>query len=427
MKDIIIYIVIILGISFASCSRTEDNLFDKSAAIRVNEEITDVSTLLQSADNGWIMEYFPNNESAGATFLVKFTSPKEVTMSTLNNYIPTYKEATGYWQVLNDMGPVITFDTYNDVFHIFSDPVTPGTSEADGIGLGGDYEFLVAKKSNDTITLKGKKHGAITLLRKLKFEQSGRNFFSLLGQIDSTMFGESDIKLRLIQNGSEVMTLSNGKTHIFTVVKKGANEIDDATTQPFIVTESGIRFATPFMVNDQKVQTFKLSDDKKQLTSTESGVAINIIPPVINSYLLSSMSLWKTDTLNMSEDFRSHIRALATAMKKVYPSRSFEYFGITRNTTYLNSLIFRVTNADAIYKINFSVASEDIVNLSGTTETSNWANNNGKTFWNKTDEISKTLSFFYGQYKVSTNKPMVMNRVKYERVDNPNSYFTVYR
>lgn len=51
----------------------------------------------------------------------------------------------------HENGILLSFDTYNRIFHQFSDP------QSDGIGFGGDYEFYVMEHTSDHIVLKGKR------------------------------------------------------------------------------------------------------------------------------------------------------------------------------------------------------------------------------------------------------------------------------
>lgn len=408
MKNKIVYITLIvgLGLGLISCNRTEEDLFSESAAIRLNKSITEVNELFQSAENGWIMEYMPNNESPGATYLVKFTSSKEVTMATLNKYIPTYKEANGYWQILNDMGPVITFDTYNDVFHMFSDPVAPGTGEADGVGLGGDYEFLIASKTTDVIVLKGKKHGASTILRKLPANQNWQEYFGLLSNMDAIIFGKSNARLRLLVDNNELFTLKNGSSHIFSLIPKGGNEIDDAVESPFIVTDYGLRLSKPIKVGEISAQSFKLSDDKNELICTDNGANAKIVsmPPTdIFSDIINArkyMNLKYSDE-NMSESIKSVYETINNIV--VNKTRKLEYIGFTNNKDYGTSLSVYTTKGTNKIEgfLSFSITKLNDTNLrlkfngfTGKYDT------NGKTYYD-TYAVSGLVSTLEDDYTIT--------------------------
>ena len=45
---------------------------------------------------------------------------------------------TSQYDIISDMGPVLTFNTYNAILHYFTEP--KGSSDVDG--MAGDYEFV---------------------------------------------------------------------------------------------------------------------------------------------------------------------------------------------------------------------------------------------------------------------------------------------
>ena len=138
MKAKYLVIIGLLAATFAACSRDEESLFEKPAAIRAQEAIENAFDVLTAPANGWEMAYFPNLETSakGYNMVLKFSKNGNVSVTaknsaTTNNKIMTDTAST--WAVKSDYGPILTFDTYNDVFHAFSDPGN------DGAGLLGDY------------------------------------------------------------------------------------------------------------------------------------------------------------------------------------------------------------------------------------------------------------------------------------------------
>lgn len=268
--------ILTFAVVFASCVRVEGDLFEESAAIRLNKSISNLTDMLIESPNGWIMEYFPNVESSGVIFLVDFISTKEAKMATINPYVKKYTEANGYWRIISDMGPVLTFDTYNDIFHIFSDPVDPSTGESDGVGLGGDYEFLIVSSSPEAFQLKGKKNGTNILLKKMPENKVWEEYFEEIENMKKLLFSNNLISLRLTVDGVDTLTLKNGMSQIFTTIPRGGTEVDDADELPFMVTDRGIKFANPFRVGDKYIQNFTLNDEQSELLCTDEGVDAKI-------------------------------------------------------------------------------------------------------------------------------------------------------
>lgn len=69
-----ILFTLIAILSFTSCSNDIDEVFDKPSAERVNDAIAEYKTVLTSAENGWLMKYYPkaNTKYGGYNLLLKF-------------------------------------------------------------------------------------------------------------------------------------------------------------------------------------------------------------------------------------------------------------------------------------------------------------------------------------------------------------------
>ena len=426
----IIFALITFGLLAVSCVRQEPDLFPESAAIRVNKSIEATNDLLMSAENGWIMEYFPNPESAGATYIVKFISDKMATMATKNQYVPNYTTSDGYWSIINDMGPVLSFDTYNTVFHVFSDPVDPTTGNSDGEGLRGDYEFLIGARTQDSIALTGKKHYGKTILRKLNASQDWVGYFDILAAINANLFGGyAGTKLQLMVDNELNSTLSNGSTHIFTVVPKGGNEIDNSYPLPFIVTDYGLRFSKPFKVGEKEFQTFKLSDDKNRLVSTDAGVnaqitaldPVDVFQNLINARRL--MTLSNTDD-NMSVSVRVEYEKINTAIVNV--GRKLDYVAFTNHKDKGTSLTLLSTRpgsrAEGFIGFNITPVSGTEVTLkfNGTLDPG------GQTFYN-TYNAKELVHLLDGDYTVSiVGMALTSTTLKFTSKTDSSKWFNLF-
>ena len=64
-------------------------------------------------------------------------------------------------------GSTLTFDTYNDIFHVFSDPSNALQIGSDGLGMEGDYEFTVMEATAEKVILQGKKTGNTIIMTPL--------------------------------------------------------------------------------------------------------------------------------------------------------------------------------------------------------------------------------------------------------------------
>jgi hypothetical protein len=269
----------------------EENLFEESAALRLNRAVKEASNHLLSSPNGWIMEYFPTKDSSGITFLVNFRVDEWVTMATKNIYFPAYTEDSGMWKIIADQGSVLTFNTYDSIFHFFSDPhdipQTPyntitGEYFELGRGLEGDYEFVILSSTQDEVFLKGKKRATDIRLRRFSGTQDWPSYFQILDDVHSTLFSSKDIPLLRLRSDNVEYTLSNGLNHVFSADLKGGDPYAESKQIPFIITDYGIRFGQKFTIdsiNNKKVQSFRLTEEKDRLISIDENINAEIIGP----------------------------------------------------------------------------------------------------------------------------------------------------
>ena len=270
MKAKYLVIIGLLAATFAACSRDEESLFEKPAAIRAQEAITNAFDVLTSNETGWEMAYFPNLEAdaKGYNMVLKFNKNGNVSVTAKNltttaNKIMTDTAST--WAVKSDYGPILTFDTYNDVFHAFSDPGN------DGAGLLGDYEFLILKATPELVLLKGKKHSAYTVMRPMKHTDLAA-YFAACEKMQTNLFGNNNIVT--LTQGNEKMYLYNGASGQFQSAAYGSPLVAEAATyHPVCATEDGIIVSTGFG-EDLHDHIFLYDSIKGELKS-EAGAVMN--------------------------------------------------------------------------------------------------------------------------------------------------------
>jgi hypothetical protein len=422
MKKIFTLAIWLVTFLISSCVMEQPDLFSGSPAERLNKALKNDTDSLQHAGNGWAMEYFATTGSAGYTLLVKFNASGQAIFAGKSELTGNLLVTDScLYEMIGDNGPVLTFNSYNKVLHAFSNPVNP-----DGYGLEGDYEFVVLKTSSNQILLKGKKRGTIIVMNKIPVTVSWKQYFDNLDAMNTFLFTGSSNSLNLV-SGNDTLVASYGATHKFRMTKPGEDPKIAGTDVPFIVTDYGLRFQTTDTIKTNSFQNFKLSDDKKRLVST-GNPEVYFTGPVLNKFLFSDLSLWKADESQMSNDFISAINVLSDALKVKYAGkRNFEYMAIANKAVYGNSFLIRVTGVEAIFRVLFTPLSgtSDRVTISLPLDNINQYDNNGKKFYTEVPEIKTTLTAFCGDYVVTSEFPLNVKTVKYSRVGNPLSYFTV--
>ena len=195
-----IYLAAVAAFALTACSNDDNEIFDQSAAERLEQYKKEYADVLTSNGGLWAMEYFANEDEPGYVFVVKFDKDKSVTVSGNHKWIGgTYKADTSLWSMIADNGPVLSFNSYNSVFHIFSDPANitgpdapvgdDGKSDVDETGFGheGDYEFQVMEVSEDgnTMRLLGKKRLYHAYLRRLDANTDPEQYLSEIKAVSS--------------------------------------------------------------------------------------------------------------------------------------------------------------------------------------------------------------------------------------------------
>lgn len=311
MKAKYLVIIGLLAATFAACSRDEESLFDKSAAERAREAVENAFDVLTTAENGWEMAYFPNLEAdaKGYNMVLKFNKNGNVSvtaknMATTANKIMTDTAST--WVVKSDYGPLLSFDTYNDVFHAFSDPGN------DGAGMLGDYEFLILKATPELVLLKGKKHSAYTVMRPMKTTDLAA-YFASCEKLQKVLFGNNNI-VTLNQDGTK-MYLYEGASGQFQSAPYGSALVaETATYHPVCATEDGIIVSTGFG-EDVHDHVFLYDSVKGELKS-EAGAVMNAgnLNVLFGAYFTDNAKGWAIDPTGQ-EAVDALLADVNTAMK----------------------------------------------------------------------------------------------------------------
>lgn len=323
MKAKYLVIIGLLAATFAACSRDEESLFEKPAAIRAQEAIDNAFNVLTLAENGWEMAYFPNLEASakGYNMVLKFNKNGNVSVTAKNatttgNKIMTDTAST--WAVKSDYGPILTFDTYNDVFHAFSDP------KGDGAGLLGDYEFLILKATPELVLLKGKKHSAYTVMRPMKNPDLAE-YFTNCEKMQADLFGNNNIVT--LHQGDNKMYLYKGADGQFQSAAYGSPLVAEAATyHPVCSTEDGIIVSMGFG-EDIHDHIFYYDSIKGELKS-EKGTVMNAgnLNLLYRSYFTDNLNGWTVEPTAV-DSVASFIEQVNTLVKDTKNNTNIKVLG----------------------------------------------------------------------------------------------------
>jgi hypothetical protein len=417
MNKYLINLFLLFSVFFTGCLKEQENLFSEPAAVRLNNAIEKIDSSLIHAPNGWLMQYYATNESPGYSMLVRFNLNGEVVVAAKNELVTNnYTEAKSLYSVIGDNGPVITFNTYNDVLHIFSDPVDP-----DGVGLGGDYEFVVLDCSDSIMRLNGKKSGTEILMQKFPDGISWVDYLDGLDKMDKEIFGGGAL---FFVSGSDTSIANNGASHVFEMQSSKTGETNDI---PFIVTREGLKFYSTFTTStNKKVQSFYLTTDGNKLISHEDKNTF-FVKPNLNLDFINSHETYAFDTTRMSDHFRYPIRALCQQMKEKYSGkRNIDFLAISYKSGFGHS--FYLATTPTITLANFSiglVADQASTNLITIDKMDGIYDSNGALFISGVNTIDEFWQELEGSYQLTST--LSRKEVKFVDTTDNTRYFVVIK
>ena len=323
--------VAVMGL-LTSCLKDQEDIFDMTSSERIEEGIADSYEILTSAEHGWLMKYYPSpyRTYGGYNVILKFTADGKVIVSSdiANSSTETAKS---YYKVTQSAGVVLSFDTYNDIFHLFSTP-DPVLGEP-GEGWGGDYDFLFISATTDTIVLKGKKSGNYATLIPMESDDWS-------GYLDSVQLVEETMSFpRYTMNVGDVPVDITKSYRSFSMTYP-IGQVDTTVTVPYVVSPAGIEFYEPLTINRQKISGFKYADDTFDFASAdESSVVLNGIVPPINETFVGD--LWATSLSNIGafgtpywEFIRDNVMPdLGETLQYFYFGKNGSYWGASFNSS----------------------------------------------------------------------------------------------
>lgn len=275
MKRILFYMTCFAALLLQACNNEVDDLFDQSAQERMDEELRICQELLVGAENGWILEYYPQSkqEYGGYCMTVKFDGLNVTAASEITGD-PTYTVSSLY-SLKSDVGPTLNFDSYNEILHFFADP---DYSLGAGLGAGyeGDYEFTIMSHTDNEIVLQGKK--TKNRMHMYKLEESSESYLTKVLAITNAMEPQID-KFESTVNGQQVTVLPEDRQ---ITIQVG----EESQTMAYMYTDQGLRLYEALDVNGTEVTDIAWSDDQR--TFVYEGQPLT---PVISPYYEPYMGL----------------------------------------------------------------------------------------------------------------------------------------
>lgn len=323
---------------FTSCRFEEDDYFDESASLRVEHAIDQVRDNLSSAENGWVMQYFCGTGVAhfeGFNLFAKFDKNGKVTIAGNHRFLRDgnankYTEANSLYSLLLEDGPVLAFNTWNDVLTPFVDPVAyyaaPNTLVKDGEGMQGDHNFVVMSNSDNEIILRGERHSAE--VRLVKCDRSWADYIADTETMKKSFTNSSINEYYVINNNNDTLYFSglrNGRFRYTEDLVKGV-KLDSLSC---VFTPNGFRTEHTDSIGSCKFHEFKLADDKTCLKNEDGTVKVIAR---WDAFIVNHTALWKMDASQFSTEQQNLFNQIDAELKKNNAKWSLESIGIGKSS-----------------------------------------------------------------------------------------------
>lgn len=291
-----LFALLVSFIAFNACTSDVDNYFPESAPERATKTVAEVKKILQEAPNGWRMEYYGDMTYGGYNVLCQFKGDSvqiasekagknhEAGLDASGNLIT--ETSLAHYSVNQSMGVVISFDTFNKLFHYFADPKNEDYGEA-GTGFGGDFEFRVLKYSPDSIQLQGLKHGDRIMLYPMKADMDWASYLKEVENVKNFMASSSYTLLADNDTLAEVTQYGDYHSLIF--------QYPDSTGEmktyayPYIITPEGYKFYREIEIGGKKFinfsKDFNDATDERFYPQGDPSICLEtVVPPVVDAF-----------------------------------------------------------------------------------------------------------------------------------------------
>jgi hypothetical protein len=436
MKKIYLLLLSAIAIaSLSSCSIEENDLFGKSAATRLNESVASYQELLESNDSGWVMEFMPSEgEYGGYVYAAKFKGGNvdmagEIALSNSSTgevWAPGTIVSSKY-SVKSEQSVILTFDTYNTIFHFFSEP--HGSSDTDGYASDYEFVFMGTSADKDTIYLRGKKYD--NELRMYKLNTSISDYVKSVVESDENV---SQVNRTAMVIGDKSYPISiEDKILSFTNIDNDST----VTDIPLIFNDKGFRLYTPITLNGITYENFEFDSQTGDVKSEDGSAKISC-PSAYDQFFNSKYSwFFQADAAGKYEMSDGLYTSFTKVLKPVSTyTFQYAYFGDDTmaadiNKGYKKCFRFYWTylllgtytiNTNAYYGIDITVDNEanGIYTINGLGSGYSYSGSK-KTACDPF--INAVLN--NSPYKADFNEGVVKKTVKFTSTTDPNIWFTL--
>lgn len=330
--------VALATVALVGCSRfQEDDLFDESAALRIEHNSAKLQDILLNAPNGWVMQYYVGRGVSvfeGFNLFAKFEKGGKVTLAGNHRFLRNgnagkYTEYNSLYEIIREDGLVLAFNTWNEVLTPFVDPVAhwaaPDILVKDGEGMQGDQNLVVMSMSENELLFRGERYDA--LIRMIKADRDWQTYINDTQAMKDRITGAA-ISSYYIAAGNDIMYCVG--------LRDGRYRISDRVKNPLKVdsisccfTPTGFRNERPDTIAGHIFQEFKMNEEGTALVNEDGCVTIMA---TWDTVLAESTDIMWIDAESLSEELKALYDQLNAALAEENKNYSIIRLGIGRTT-----------------------------------------------------------------------------------------------
>ena len=423
MKKILFILISIPFLFLVACTGEEKEIYSGNSNKRLTEEEEACCKDLQGAENGWIMEYFPNTSFlyGGYQLIVSFDEDGMATFSAEKAVSgDNTRKESGMYTLKHENGILLAFDTYNKIFHKFSDP------QSDGVGFGGDYEFYIMEHNSSQIILKGKKTNQRIEMRKLSSDISWSEYLSGIDKMASLV----DTKyLDMLLNGESISMLAKSSSARCFNLSYPANDKVETKLMSFILTADGAKCANPVTIGGTTIESLKWDDAERKLVFKDDKNTIEIGTLPINRIFNQTTDTWYFANKRSSTRFRQLWNSMVYIMNNDFATTFNDfYLGLYTNpfepeTSLQAILAVCKENIGSVYTTQYEVVegTDDRIRIL-------WKGYAmSAQYYYKSYEpiISFLTKESENEFIIEADNNIYPQEIKFTKVSNPNHWFII--
>lgn len=353
-KTIFRTMLIAVAVTATSCTFEQEDFFDESAALRITKTNEKIQNRLveQSADekHGWVIQYFVAGtdtwEGPGFNLFGQFYNNGSVKLAGNHQYLRNgnankYTEAFSTYEMLAEEGPVLSFNTWNDILTVFEDPVdptkAPGNLINNGEGMYGDHNLVLKELNDDDMIFRGERHAAQT--RFLPCDRPWEDYIADTETMKSYITNSAINSYYVVNEASDTLYFVGLRNGRFNFCERVEDPLS-VTSLACVFTPQGFRTEKEQTFGENVFQEFTIAEDSTCLVNADGNIKVIAC---WDNYIINHVApLWPLDVELFSAEQQSLYEQIDKDFKVYNSAFSLADISIGRSsgTTPVIGLIF---------------------------------------------------------------------------------------